>query len=797
MNLSQHLQDPLIKNLLADEQRCVALLCHLSGRVEMLASSRGWRDAMGASIRIETIGELYSADLLADLSAAAIAQCGWAASGWAQGAPYWTHMELWPHQGLSLLFLRPSEPVRTLASADVQSFFHPQHDSKERQLKPPDLVLTTSTNGNIIETSSALPQLFQSSKARMLTAPFEQWVAPQDMGLYKSLLNRCAGSEDRAEADFRLRHPKGSLLNYHWVAVRSGGNVCWLGSPQGSSLATTLVKTEERLHLILDNIEDGFLSLDGDWNLSYINFNAAQTFDKNSDLLLGKNIWTELPELARTKFRSQIYRAVSTQLTHSFEWFKDNAWFLVRCFPGKEGVSVFLSDITEIKASEEKARHQALHDSLTGLPNRECARLELNNAIAQARRLDKKVAVLFMDLDGFKKVNDTRGHETGDELLKLVAQRLQSTVRTTDLVARQSGDEFLLVLPNVLDAESALRLGEKVVRNIGQNPFIIHSEKVRVGASVGVALYPDHGTDSTALMKNADMAMYQIKQRSKNAVALFQESMADGAHRKALLEALIRDTLDRKTLQVHYQPRFCARTGKVMALEALARMRDAQGRLISPADFIGVAEETRLIGPISMEVMEKAAHFIRDFNEQQRCELKISVNISVKHLIASNLVEQIADTLQRCALPAHLLEIEIPEGLFAQYSKTMKQQLDALHELGVGIVIDNVGTGLMNLNTLAETHAHAVKIDRSLIKKLNEGAEDFSVVEALHSAYSTMGMLTVAEGVETEFQKQCLREWGFSQFQGYALAIPMTDKDITQFLTQHALSGAAAEHRQA
>jgi diguanylate cyclase (GGDEF)-like protein/PAS domain S-box-containing protein len=796
MSLSQHLQDPLIKNLLADEQRCVALLCNLSGRVEMLASSRAWRDAMGASIQIEKIGEIYSAALLSDLSLAARQQCGWAASGWAQGAAHWTHMELWPHQGMSLLFLRPSEPVRTPTSATAQLLFHTLQDNKDRQVKPPDLVVTTSLNGNILETSAALPHLFQSSKARIVTAPFEQWVAAQDLGLFKSLLNRCASTEDRLEGEFRLRHPKGGLLNYHWTAVKSSGNVCWLGSAQGSSLATTLVKTEERLHLILDNIEDGFLSLDGDWNMSYINFNAAQTFGKNTELLLGKNIWTELPELARSKFRSQLYRAVSTQLTHSFEWFKDGAWLLARCFPGKEGVSVFLSDITGIKASEEKARHQALHDSLTGLPNRECARLELDNAIAEARKLDKKVAVLFMDLDGFKKVNDTRGHETGDELLKLVAQRLQGTVRASDLVARQSGDEFLLILPNILDAETALRLGEKVVSNIGLDPFIIHAEKVHVGASVGIALYPEHGTDPTSLMKNADMAMYQVKQRSKNAVALFEESMADGAHRKAMLEALIRETLDRKTLQVHYQPRFCAQTGEVVALEALARMRDSQGRLISPADFIGVAEETRLIGPISMDVMEKAGHFIRDFNERNHCALRISVNISVKHLIASNLVEHISDTLQRCNLPAHYLEIEVPESLFAQYSKNMKQQFNALHALGVGIVIDNIGTGLMNLTTLLETHAHTVKFDRSLVKKLTEDTDEPAVLEALHQAYSTMGMLTVAEGVETEFQKKKLREWGFKQFQGYALAIPMMDRDITQFLTQHALSGAATEHRQ-
>jgi diguanylate cyclase (GGDEF)-like protein/PAS domain S-box-containing protein len=791
MKFSLPFDDPLIHEALTDTRRSVALLGELSGKVELLSASPGFRDNLKTATRMERIAQVFSADIVTSLCQAVRTQSGWAASCWAVGASHWTLMQLWPFHGMGLLFLHTSEPARAKSSHNAESMYHLMQDPRGRDIKQPDLVVTTSLTGGITQVNQGFAQLFQAPRARFAGAALDQWVCAQDAGLYRAMLNRVGASDDKVDGEFRLRSPRNHLYQYHWVAVRSHDSVCWMATAQTTSLADALVKTEAHLHLILENIEDGFLSLDGDWNLSFLNMKAAQTFRRSVDQLLGKNLWSELPELERTPFRAQLFRAVSTQTTHAFEWLDDGTWHLVRCFPGKEGVSLFLSDITQIKNSEEQARHLALHDSLTGLPNRECARIELEKAIDLARRQDKRVAVLFMDLDGFKKVNDTRGHEIGDELLKLVAQRLSNTVRQTDLVARQSGDEFLMILPNVQDAQAAMQVGQKVVRTIGQDPFVIHADKVHVGASVGISIYPDNGTDPLTLMKYADMAMYHIKQRSKNAVALFEDSMADGIQRKALVEKLIRETLERKTLQVHYQPRFCTRTGRVLALEALARLRDAQGRLISPADFIGVAEETRLIAPLSLDVMTQAGHFIRQFNASNDSSIHVSVNISVKHLQTGDLAEQVSTVLTECGMKPEWLELEIPESVLAMNIKSLRQQCDDLHALGVSTVIDNVGISATHLTALSDVKPVAVKFDRSLIKRTPDDRQAASLVEALHLAYQRMGVSTVAEGVESEAQKRFLTDMGFAALQGYALAIPMTDRDISQFLSQHPLMQVA------
>ncbi len=781
------LNDPLIREALTDAHRAVALLGDLSGHVELLCASPGFRDQMQTATRIARISELFGADVQRDLSHAVINQTGWAASCLARGSAHWTLLQVWPYKGLSLLFMHASEPVHASSSQDSESMYHLIHDTRSREQSLPDLVLTTTLQGTVTEAGKGLTQLLNLPARRFTGAALEQWIHGADIGLFKSMLNKASTAEGRVEGEFRMRNARGQIFGYQWQAVKTSGHVCWMGSAHNRSLAETLVKTEARLQLILENIEDGFMSLDSEWNLSFLNQKAALTFGRTLDQLLGKHLWTEMPELERTPFRNQLYRAVSTQLAHSFEWHDGHTWHLARCFPGQEGVSLFLSDITDIKTSEEKARHQALHDSLTGLPNRECARIELERGIENARRMDRRVAVLFMDLDGFKKVNDTRGHEIGDELLKLVAQRLKTCVRNSDVVARQSGDEFLLILNGIDGADSALQVGQKIVRTIGQNPFIIHADKVHVGASVGVALYPDHGTEAISLMKHADMAMYHIKQRTKNAVALFEDSMADGVQRKAMLEKIIRESLERKTLQVHYQPRFCTKTGQVQALEALARLRDAQGRLISPADFIGVAEETRLIAPLSLDVMEKAALFIREFNASQQSELRVSVNISVKHLQTGELAEQVTAVLQRTEMPPHWLELEIPESVLVMGIKNLRQQCDDLRALGVQLVIDNVGVQATHLTLLQDIRPSIAKFDRTLIRRIPDDAQACSLVEALHLALTRMGIDTVGEGVETEAQKAFLTSLGFGSLQGYALSIPMMDRDISQFLMQHPL----------
>jgi diguanylate cyclase (GGDEF)-like protein len=438
----------------------------------------------------------------------------------------------------------------------------------------------------------------------------------------------------------------------------------------------------------------------------------------------------------------------------------------------------------EAKKSEAQARHNeylALHDSLTALPNRsQFARL-LGAALGAARACNGQFAVLFIDLDRFKNINDTLGHAIGDEMLAQIALRLRAALGESGVLARFGGDEFVVLLPCVdgkaQAEESAGRLLEAAAR-----PFNMQGKEFRVTASIGCALYPRDGLDERSLLKNADIAMYQAKEEGKNNLAFYSARLNSHSLERLALESDLRQALARGELEVHYQPKVEAASGRIQGMEALLRWRHPDWGMIPPVKFIPLAEETGLIGPIGKWVLETACQQTAQWIAAGAPPLCIAVNLSARQFADESLLDDVVEALYQSGLPAHLLELEITESLVMRDLPKAVKMLNALKRMGVRLAIDDFGTGYSSLANLKKFPLDTIKIDRSFVRDLPGCDQDCSITRAIISMSEALGLEVVAEGVETEAQAAFLRSHGCGQFQGYLFSKPLGAGDFERYL---------------
>ncbi|MDX1670450.1 MAG: diguanylate cyclase, partial [Limnobacter sp.] len=390
-----------------------------------------------------------------------------------------------------------------------------------------------------------------------------------------------------------------------------------IGKSSQKHLEDALVKSEERLNNILETMNEAFFAIDEQGFITYINAKGAELLGKPANALLGRKLSERAPSLKKTPLFEHLHRSKSLMQSEIFQWedVLTNRWYQVKAYPSNELISVFFSDISDIKQTENTARHQAMHDSLTGLPNRLSLKQTLSELMTDSHVVDITMGLLFIDLDGFKSINDTLGHNAGDQLLQQVAERLQASVRTSDVVARLSGDEFVIMLPYINSAQDAYNVGLKVVDQISKAPYALDEKSVYMGASVGVAIFPDDSKTVEGLLKNADIAMYDAKQAGKNTVRMFNQNMSASLHAKLNMEYDLNEAIRHKRFELHYQPRF-NREGHIVAVEALVRMRSKQGDMVPPGEFIPLAEETGLIVPLGAMVMDMACRWVKQLNEQ-------------------------------------------------------------------------------------------------------------------------------------------------------------------------------------
>ena len=447
------------------------------------------------------------------------------------------------------------------------------------------------------------------------------------------------------------------------------------------------------------------------------------------------------------------------------------------------GVLTMASDISERKANERKVAWLAYHDALTGLPNRLLLEDRLKQAMAQADRSRSKVALLFLDLDNFKRINDTLGHAVGDLLLKEVSTRLRGCVRDTDTISRQGGDEFVLLLGELAESDAAMPAISMVLQRLDE-PFFAEGHELSTSASIGVTLYPDDGQDFDTLRKKADMAMYRAKEAGRNTYRFFDEAMNVEALEHLQLRNGLRRALDRHELVLHYQPQVDLRTQRVIGAEALIRWNHPELGMVSPGRFIPVAEDSGLIVPIGEWVIGEACRQAVAWQGLGLPALLMAVNLSAVQFKRGNVEDTVTQALAASGLAPHLLELELTESILVQNVEQVLATLKRIKALGVKLSIDDFGTGYSSLSYLKRFDIDKLKIDQSFIRDLATDPDDAAIVNAIIQMARSLGLRTIAEGVETADMLHRLQGFGCDEAQGYYLARPMpADEFPAYFLT--------------
>jgi diguanylate cyclase (GGDEF)-like protein/PAS domain S-box-containing protein len=474
-------------------------------------------------------------------------------------------------------------------------------------------------------------------------------------------------------------------------------------------------------------------------------------------------------------FESEVYRADGARI-----WISENAHAVRDAMNTLLYYEGTVQDISERKNHQEQLERQANHDMLTGLPNRILLADRIEQSIARASRLGYFLAVVFIDLDNFKFINDSLGHSAGDELLKEIASRLQQCLRHTDTVARLGGDEFVLLLGDHYLVQSVIGQLRRVLAEIAR-PLQLSGREFKISASLGVAMYPQDGEDTDTLLKHADIAMYAAKNRGRNNFQFFTSELNRMAAERLNLEAALREAIEHDTLEVHYQPKV-DHLKRIVGVEALARWRHPELGMISPDRFIPIAEDAGLIGPLTVIVMRQALTAAVEWNRLRTTPLRIAVNLSPRLFQAGDVVALVTAALTETRLPAALLELEITESVYVGDSQSVVEKLRRLKELGVLLALDDFGTGYSSLSYLRQLPLDILKIDRSLVTGLEHEEDVAMIARAAISLGQSLRKIVVAEGVENQAQFDFLRFQGCDEFQGYLISRPLPREALSAML---------------
>lgn len=431
----------------------------------------------------------------------------------------------------------------------------------------------------------------------------------------------------------------------------------------------------------------------------------------------------------------------------------------------------------------ELIKHQADHDSLTGLPNRRRFRELLADCMTQAQQNDRLIAILFIDLDRFKPINDSLGHQVGDQLLKVIADRLRSCCRGSDIIARLGGDEFTVILDQLENVSSIERCAQRVIDTISM-PIHLDGKELTVSASVGITIYPFDDLDIDELIKHADTAMYHAKEAGRSRYAYYAQEMNAQAHVRLELERDLRSALKEQQFELYYQPRYDLATQRVTSVEALLRWHHPKKGMIPPAQFIPLAEETGLIVPIGHWVLDTACHEIAALNSRHAEPLNASINVSVRQFEQDSFIQSIRGCLDHSGLPPSNLELELTESLLMRTDRDSSDNLNALKDLGLRLSLDDFGTGYSSLNYIKRLPLDVLKIDRSFISDACENARDAALVAAISSMARNLGMRLVAEGIETDQQRRLMETHQCDELQGYLISHPLPLCDLQDFLAK-------------
>ncbi|MBG7621056.1 EAL domain-containing protein [Herbaspirillum sp. AP02] len=635
---------------------------------------------------------------------------------------------------------------------------------------------------------------------------FLELTHPDDRDMVRAHIEACLRERRRIDIEYRILHADGSL---RWVWERGVGLYNGAGKVEAmegflqdvterKEAAQALQEAERRYRSIFENAIEGVFQTSPDGTYIAVNPALARIYGYHSpeDLIVGlRDISHQLyvePE-RRTEFmrlmeqhgsvsnfESRVYRRDGDII-----WISENARAVyddgdkLICYEGT------VEAITERKLYEAEMRHQATHDALTGLPNRNMLHEHLQRAIQVARQKGGLTAVVFVDLDQFKFINDSLGHQVGDELLKTVAQRLQACLRDTDMVARQGGDEFVLVLQNQTGGELGIaEVMQRILAAVAR-PWQAGDREFQVTASIGVSRYPADGKDVETLLKQADSAMYRAKEQGRNNFQFFAPWMDTQVSNRLEMLINLRRALDQDEFKLYYQPKLSLKDGSVIGAEALIRWQSPEQGMVPPDRFIPFAEDAGLIVPIGEWVLRTACHQNKCWQQAGLPTIPVAVNLSPRQLNQS-LPDFVSDVLAQSGLAASCLELEITENVVMKDAEKSVATLHALKRLGLQISVDDFGTGYSSLSYLRRFPVDALKIDKSFVRDIARDADSAAIVKAVISLAHILNLRVIAEGVENEEQHAFLKENACDEVQGYYFGKPMAVADFTEWLTRRA-----------
>ncbi|NEX21902.1 EAL domain-containing protein [Thiorhodococcus mannitoliphagus] len=554
---------------------------------------------------------------------------------------------------------------------------------------------------------------------------------------------------------------------------------------------TTRVEAEKSLRQaarVFESTAEGVVITDPDERILAVNKAFTEITGYSEEEVLG-----ETPRLLKSgRHPAPFYEAMWKEIKETGSW-RGEIWNTHKngeVYPELMTISAVLDgadettqyvgvfrDITHIKRSEEQLAFLAHHDPLTGLPNRSLFQLRLEHCVQRASRYQRKAALLFIDLDRFKIVNDTLGHLFGDALLKRTAESLAIEVRAEDTIARLGGDEFVILLEEVGSADDAAVFAERVL-HIFTQPFRVHDRDLFVTASIGVSIYPKDGEDIETLLRHADIAMYRAKAMGRNAFALFEPSMAEGAEDRLRLETDLRGAIERAELAVHYQPQIALANGRLIGVEALCRWRHPQLGSIPPSRFIPLAEEIGVIDQLGTWVLEESCRQLAAWDWQGFRIPRLAVNLSVHQLEGTRLVDRVRAVLDATGVTPERLELEVTESTIMRHPERAVDALQALRALGITLAVDDFGTGYSSLAYLKRLPLNRLKINRSFVEHLTQDGNDDAIVRAIIALSDSLELATIAEGVETTDQADFLRRAGCLEVQGFLFGRPLASEEL-------------------
>ncbi|RDH85682.1 MAG: hypothetical protein DIZ80_01785 [endosymbiont of Galathealinum brachiosum] len=556
-----------------------------------------------------------------------------------------------------------------------------------------------------------------------------------------------------------------------------------------------LHNSEERYHSLLELSPTAIIAINEHYNIVLFNKAAERTFGYSGKEVINHPLDKLLPVTHHNihnslidEYKNSNQDYVSSMSRQPITVYKKNGDELnievslskIK-LSGNFLMTAAITDITSRLKADKKILHQANFDTLTDLPNRFLSLDRLSQLLHETERNDEKVAVLFLDLDDFKKVNDTLGHETGDNLLIEAAHRLNSVVRTQDTVGRLGGDEFIILLGGLINATDAQPIAENLLEQF-RKAFRIENRELILTASIGIAIYPGDGKDASELLRNADSAMYNSKDHGRNTYTFFTDAMNKEALRRLALEEQIHGALDRGEFEIYYQAKMNISSGKIMGAEALLRWHNKALKNVSPDEFIPVAEQTGLILPIGEFVLTEAINKTSIWREKHNTDYNVAINLSPRQFRDPNLVSFIEKTLKQSRLPNHLIELEITEGVLMSGHSYIDTALDELHKLGLKISMDDFGTGYSSLSYLRSYPFNVLKIDRSFINDITNSKADLELVNAAIAMAHGLNLKVVAEGVETEQQLSLLKDLKCDYAQGYLFSKPLPADEFERLL---------------